>query len=220
VSYMIGILFNKEGSLTDFYNLSCIKIYDKKDNFEVVKTIENVDLDTSNISSFRSCLNELLNQLKECKVLVGTVVTGIPFYFFNQNGIEICEAEDFSEKLLEQIHQDYILLPLKQKSEMNDSEGQALAEKAFSIPTEPTAVNDAGEYFLDFIEVQKYRPEISSKKALIPFFYNTLFQKLTIVCSHVMPWLDVFLEQRNLICDIKHEKSKYILVITHKICRE
>lgn len=217
---MIGILFNKEGGLTDFYNLNHIKIYDKKDSFEAVKIIENINLDTSNLALFRSCLNELLNQLKECKVLVGTVVIGIPFYFFNQNGIEICEAEFFSEKLLEQIYEDYILLPLEQKSKMNDNEGQALGEKALGIPTEPTAVNDEGEYFLDFIELQKYRPDISSKKALIPFFYNTLFQKLTIVCSHVMPWLDVFLEQRNLICDIKHEKNKYILEITHKICRE
>lgn len=214
---MIGILFNKDGKLTDFYNLSSIKIYDKKDNFEIINTIVTSSLDTSNIASFRSGLKDLLERLGECKVLVGTVITGIPYYFFNQFGINLCEAEDFSEELLEQLYQDYILLPKKEESE--DNGGKTL-EAVGEIPIEPTAVNEAGEYFFDFIKVQKYRPEISSKKALIPFFYNTLFQKLTIVCSHVFPWMDVFLEQRNLTCNIIHEKGKYILEITHKVCRE
>ncbi|MGE4214974.1 MAG: Fe-only nitrogenase accessory AnfO family protein [Anaerotignaceae bacterium] len=211
---MIGILFNKEGRLTDFYNLDCIKIYDKKEGFKVVKTIENLTLDTSNLSLFRNGLAQLFNSLGKCKVLVGSVITGIPFYFFNQNGIDVCEAETFSEELLEQLYQDYVLLQLDEKND-----GQVKEEKAV-IPIEPTAVNSEGEYFLDFIKLQKYRPEISSKKALIPFFYNTLFQKLTIVCSHVFPWMDIFLEQRNLISNVKREEGKFIIEITHKVCKE
>lgn len=206
---MIGILFNKEGSLTDFYNVYCIKIYDKKETFQVVKTIENLTLDTANLFLLRSGLTQLLNQLEECKVLVGSVITGIPFYFFNQNGINVCEAEAFSEELLEQIYQDYVII---------SAEEQAKEEKVL-MPIEPMPVNSDGEYFLDFIELQKSRPEISSKKALLPFFYNTLFQKLTIVCSHVMPWLENFLQQRNLIYSVKRENGKFILEITHSVCK-
>lgn len=206
---MIGILFNKEGSLTDFYNVHCIKIYDKKETFKVVKTIENLTLDTSSLSSFRNGLTQLLSKLRECKVLVGSVITGIPFYFFNQNGINVCEAEIFSQELLEQLYQDYVVF---------SAEEQVKEEKVF-MPIEPIPVNSDGEYFLDFIELQKSRPEISSKKALIPFFYNTLFKKLTIVCSHVMPWLESFLQQRSLEYSIKREGGKFILEITHSVCK-
>lgn len=210
---MIGILFNKEGSLTDFYNVHCIKIYEKKETFQVVKTIENFTLDTASLSSFRSGLTQLLNELKECKVLVGSVITGIPFYFFNQNGINVCEAEVFSQELLEQLHQDYVIFSADEKTETQGKEEKAI------MPIEPMPVNSDGEYFLDFVELQKNRPEISSKKALLPFFYNTLFQKLTIVCSHVMPWLESFLQQRNLIYNIKREDGKFILEITHNVCK-
>ncbi|MEA5083335.1 MAG: Fe-only nitrogenase accessory AnfO family protein [Lachnospiraceae bacterium] len=211
---MIGILFNEEGSLTDFYNVHCIKIYDKKENFQVVKTIENFTLDTANLSAFRGGLSQILNELKECKVLVGSVITGIPFYFFNQNGISVCEAEAFSQELLEQLYQDYVLISPEEKNDKQVNEEKVI------MPIEPMPVNSDGEYFLDFVELQKNRPEISSKKALLPFFYNTLFQKLTIVCSHVMPWLEGFLQQRNLIYNVKREDGKFILEITHKVCKD
>ena len=84
----------------------------------------------------------------------------------------------------------------------------------------PVSVDHEGNYFLDFLKLQKYHPELTSKKVLLPFFATELFQTITIICSHKMPWLDVVLEQKQLECTQKRENGAYTLLISHKICKE
>lgn len=202
---MIGVLFDKKGELTNFDNLYKIVVYGKDKSYKIVKEIDQLELQTNDIKLFRKSLSELLEKLQDCRIILGNQIIGIPFYFFDKNGFEICEAEKFSEEVLNEIYKDYIekVQEIKVNELVNDK---------------PIKLDEAGNYFLDLIKLQNSRPDISSKKALIPFLNHELFQTITIFASHVMPWLDVFLEQTNLKMTTERENGKYIIIIYHKIC--
>ena len=216
---MIVVLFDANNNLTDFSNLNLIKIYKKEDGeFKVVREIPNIAVDTSDIKSSREFLTKLIEEFGESKIIVGSQITGIPYHFFAKEGFEIFEAEKFSEELLEQIHEDYIENP---KSELGSDEDDLEKEEVAKTPISPVAINEEGDYFLDFARTQKYRPEITSKKALLPFLSNELYQSLIIVCNHIMPWLEnYFAENKNIEYSSKRENGVYTIIITHKVCSE
>ena len=216
---MIVVLFDANNDLTDFYNLSCIRIYEKKDGeFKVVNEISNILVDTSNIKESREFLTKLSKEFGVSKIIVGSQITGIPYHFLAKEGFEIFEAKKFSDELLEQIHEDYIAHP---KSELDSEENELEKEEIAKTPIAPVAINEEGDYFLDFARVQKYRPEITSKKALLPFLSNELFQSLIIVCNHIMPWLEnYFVQNKNIEYSSKRENGVYTIIITHKVCSD
>jgi len=216
---MIVVLFDANNNLTDFSNLNLIKIYKKEDGeFKVVREIPNIAVDTSDIKSSREFLTKLVEEFGESKFIIGSQITGIPYHFFAKEGFEIFEAEKFSEELLEQIHEDYIENP---KSEFGSDEDDLEKEEVAKTPISPVAINEEGDYFLDFARTQKYRPEITSKKALLPFLSNELYQSLIIVCNHIMPWLEnYFAENKNIEYSSKRENGVYTIIITHKVCSE
>jgi len=216
---MIVVLFDANDNLADFYNLKLIKIYEKKDGeFKVIREIPNISVDTSDIKSSREFLTKLIEEFGESKIIVGSQITGIPYHFFAKEGFEIFEAEKFSEELLEQIHEDYIEHP---KSELESEENELENVEVANTPIAPYAMNEEGDYFLDFARVQKYRPEITSKKALLPFLSNELYQSLIIICNHIMPWLEnYFAENKNIEFVSKRENGVYTIIITHKVCTD
>ena len=216
---MIVVLFDVNNNLTDFYNLKLIKIYEKKDDeFKVIREIPNISADISDIKSSREFLTKLIEEFGKSKIIVGSQITGIPYHFFAKEGFEIFEAEKFSEELLEQIHEDYIEHP---KSELGSEEKELENMEVANTPIAPYSISEEGDYFLDFARVQKYRPEITSKKALLPFLSNELYQSLIIVCNHIMPWLEnYFAENKNIEFVTKRENGVYTIIITHKVCTD
>lgn len=209
---MIAVLFNKEGLLANFYNVEKFVIYSKSDSFDIIKVIKDFKIEKNDINLFRKSLEDLLEKLGDCRILLGNQIIGVPFYFFDQKGFKVCEADLFSEVVIQEIHKDYI-----EKANKNEND-EKLKMKNEKIPLAPFPLDEAGNYFFDFIKLQKYRPDISSKKVLIPFFTTELFQTITIYASHIMPWLDTFLKQSNLGMTTEREGGKYIIIIYHKVC--
>lgn len=209
---MIIVLFDENEKLADFYTLRKIKIFKKKDShFKLIKELDDVNSVTSDMLSFRKYLENLVKEFGNSKIIVGSQITGVPFHFFVKQGYEICEAEEFSNELLDQIQEDYIEQKNNQKSTTNQ-EVEKL--EIANTPVTPVAIDENGNYFLDFIRIQKYRPEISSKKAILPFL-STDFKTLTIQCSHVMPWLENYFNQnKTLKYSYKRENGIYTILIS------
>jgi hypothetical protein len=93
----------------------------------------------------------------------------------------ICEAEELSEQLFEDITFDYDNIQI---------EKNYIKQAPLYYPTEPIETREKGIYELDMKKLQESHPEISSKMAIIPFLNNVKFYSLTIYCNHVMPWFD------------------------------
>jgi hypothetical protein len=202
----IGVILGEKGVISNLFQMTQIDIYQLEDDWKVIRT-HVLHLQTSTTLALRQSLKELVNQLANCKILVGTTIVGIPYHFLNKEGFVLCEAKLLNRKLLDQIFVDYCV----EKVAVPDK----IVEK---VPIYPQPVDNDGNFYLDFIKVQRYHSGISSKKALLPFLSHELFQTLTISCSHVMPWLEYTILERGLEMSFKREDGKYIVVITHNLC--
>lgn len=207
---MIIVLLDKDDQLTDFYSLDSIRTYKKKDGeFKIIKESKHIHKDITGIKSFRNYLDQLMDEFSESKLIIGSQITGVAFHYFVKAGFEICEADQLNEKLLEQVYQDYIKNPFKKQEESEKIPQQ-------DTPIVPNELDKEGNYFLDFIRIQKNRPDISSKKALLPFLSQQAFNTLTVECSHIMPWLEDYIKlNHHLQYDYKREHGMYTVVISH-----
>lgn len=205
----IAVLFDEQNQITDFLSVHHITVYEKKNTWMEIKTLSDLRISAGSGGSVRAALDNAVGRLEDCKVIVGSLIVGIPYYILDKNGFIVCEAQQFSEELLEQICTDY----LEEVPEVRE-------EEQVNIPKKPVPVDNEGNYFFDFASVQKAYPEISSKKALLPFFSNELFQSITIICTHIMPWLDTYIVERNLKMESNRESGLTTLIISHKSCKD
>lgn len=205
----IAVFFDKDHKLATMSNIDKIVIYEKKEKWEVVHLIQEMNLKLNNLSSMRNYIVRIAECLGDCKYVVGAEILGIAYHLLGNYGIEMLEAESFSESLLDQIVEDYIL-------NENTAKGADVGEN--SVPKEPYSVEEDGKYFLDVTLLNKHHPEISTKKALIPFLDQMNFYELTVVCYHVMPWLDVELPKRGLSYEAENIDGKCKVSIYKKVC--
>lgn len=103
-------------------------------------------------------------------------------------GFAIFEVERFTTEIL-----DTILWDTK-RNYAEEEEPQSIS---------PAETDVAGMYFLDLISLQIQNPDISSKMALQPFLSNTPFLQLTIVCSHLPPWIEKFIAGKGFNLETK-----------------
>ncbi len=208
----IAVLLDEEGHLSSFMESSVVHIYEKTSVWQVIQRIQIQDIADKRENDIGKFTLALIENLKCCKVIVGTLILGVPYYLLVRASFEVCEAASFSTLLLEQIYEDYCKL-----SEATNSEDKDVVQ-AVKISNLPIPIDEAGNFFIDMIAVQKAYPKMSSKKILLPFFSDTLFNSLSIKCSHVMPWLENYLEQRGLVTYIIRQQGSYTVRITHKLC--
>lgn len=203
----IAVLLDKENQITDFFNMYWIVIYMKGEKWQIQKIISFNEEKINRGERIRAFTEEVIKVLQGYHLVVGKLITGMPYYLLTKAGYEVLEAETLSTKLLEQINQDY-------NREKEDSEREITKE----IPKKPVLIDDTGHYFLDIIALQKAYPTISTKKALLPFFINKSYQSITLVCNHMMPWLEHFVEEHQLEVSIKRGEGKCIVKISGKLC--
>ena len=74
--------------------------------------------------------------------------------------------------------------------------------------------------YLDYLLLEIKHPEITTKKAMLPFFDSTPFFSLTVRLSHLPPWLEVGSYAEKY--DISRKKTDDALLVTikNKVCKE
>ena len=207
---MIAVLLDENEKLTDFFGIKKIFIYKKKKKFKVVNKIDNIRINATGMDKFKDGLKELEKYFNGTIVILGKQITGIPFYYFDKMGFKLCEAEELTMEVLEIIYEDYCEISVYEIQD--EKRNPEIAE----VPVRPVETDEKGNYYFDFLKLQKYKPEISSKRALIPFFYNDNFDSLTIICSHIMPWLDLFMKERGLESKVIRGDGKYMVIVSHR----
>jgi hypothetical protein len=199
----IAVLQDDEGKLANLNDVVKISIFEETKGltpiyeFRIPKVIKT----TKGLRDFSESLS---NKLGDCKILLGSLMTGIFFQTMTKKGFTLLEAKSYDLTLLEVIFADH-----KNKQENQE-------EILIEVPKKPEPVDQEGNFFLDLYQLQKRHPEISSKKAILPFLSHELFISLTLMCSHVMPWLEPFCEEHNLTYSTKREGRVYRIDITHR----
>lgn len=235
----IGVLLDEENRLTSFAEISKIAIYKKKvHGWEVNEWIEDIfqkNLTTpcesliNPVIEIKERIRLLIPRLKDCRILLGTIIIGVPFRVLDQHNITMCEAEEYSEivfnEIIEDMKQKIMDLEKEDKKDTHSLAKdfhsgyiQLEGEKYF----EPIPMNKEGIYYLDLCQLQKDHPEVSSKKAIIPFLKDNkkVFYELQILCNHEMPWLNTELMKYGLVYHVKvKEDNKILVVIEHSVCK-
>lgn len=130
----------------------------------------------------RTGIQDLIERLGDCRVIIGRKITGMPYYIFDRKGFHIFEADSpVSSELLDAIQRELNHAATERKEQ--DSDVQKIHKTPYSL-------NNDGIYYLNLIELQQAFPDISSKKALRQFLLETSFSELHLVCSHIPPWLN------------------------------
>jgi len=202
----IAVTFRGKNDFVSLAQADTLMVFEKRKNtWTPRKEIPyQINLST-NLQEIRNQVRNLITKLDDCKIIVSQSITGLVYNVFDRMGFYIFEVPAFQTTILDEILTDI----------NNNMES---IERNEAIPTTPIETVD-GIYFLDLIQLQTNRPDISSKKALQPFLHNTPFIKLDMLCSHLPPWLENTEYKNDFDIVSKKSGSAVLVTITKKICK-
>ena len=204
------VMKDNEDRITDFFHVQKLTIYEKILQWEPIGAIQIMNAQNMTRSQVEKLAEMISRTIKnqDSELLIGTSIVGLPYQILNKNGIIMCEADEVSQRLFDEIYDDFYNNFALDDQEIPD------------ILPYPVLIAEDGFYFFDFDKAMKAYPNLSSKKMLIPFLEQELYTCLTIRCSHIMPWLEYYMEQHGLSMDSKREDGVYTVNITHGLCKE
>jgi len=170
----IAVITNNEGEISSFTEGKCINVFEKDLNWRVANEISLKNDEHKGIKELRGYYNKIASELNDCKIIIVTKAIGIPYSVFY--------GEDFSVWELEGnplVHLDNVI-------EMEKSHEEEL--KRLNEEENVQEIRE-GHYVVDLGKLEITKPELSSKKIIIPFMEKTKFQILEVHCCHVPPWL-------------------------------
>jgi hypothetical protein len=197
----IAVYTKADGTLGDYFECKKIDIYKKKE--QEWSKISSISMDYSNIAEpclIRDHTCEILEQITDCKVIVGGCLTGLPFHIFDKKCFQIFDVNNVENETFDGI-----------MSEIQDNDYNARMQRDMIQSAQPVETHISGNYHLDLIGLMKSCPDVTSKKALMDFIKYKPFMELTLRCSHIPPWL----ESMNLdIKKIKDQNGDIVALIT------
>jgi hypothetical protein len=114
---------------------------------------------------------------RDAKILIGRAVSGMAYQIFDRMSFHVVEADHCISLLLDRI-----------RSKIEEAERKE-DESATQKNARPQETKIPGQYFLNLTVLQQRAPDVSSKMALPPLFDSTPFDRLTVLCQHLPPWL-------------------------------
>ncbi len=196
----IAVFIDEKGQISSFTEGKCIKIFTKeRERWQTKKEIllEKQDVQRGTREVREEYMN-LVRQIDDCKIVIVTKASGIPYSVFYAEDFSVWELEGDPMKFL-----DEIIIKEKEEEEREDEE-EEFAKK----------IGD-GHYFIDLMELELLNPEMSSKKAIIPYLKENDVRKIEIHCCHVPPWLIKEKDMGAIKLDIKKIKENDFNVTIH-----
>lgn len=203
----MAVFLDEQNNFSDFSSMRFIQTYtlnslhDKWEATDKLPFSPDFNLSPSEI---RRQLKLTAEDLKPCRVIITRDIKGLAYQVFDQSGFIICESDEFDLSLLSYIRSDLLE---KQKEDLVSE---------LESPTAPIPTDIPGHFFIDLDKLQKDRPDISSKKALLPFFEQKDFEVLDVLCEHFPPWFTDRLPKMNLTFTVIEDKNKLTHVVIEK----
>ncbi|WMJ88820.1 Fe-only nitrogenase accessory AnfO family protein [Anaerocolumna sp. MB42-C2] len=207
----IALAVGSDKKLAGYYAIREVFIYEKQKEWSIVDRFPILpEPNMVTAAAVREKAEKVAKDIldRNCNNIVGKEIIGIPYHTLCRAGLEVFEADNISNQLLDEIYADFLMIKDKRPEEIE------------MVPPAPIPTDDEGNYFFDFTKAIKCHPELSSKKMLIPFLTNDLFFSLLIRCEHVMPWLDEFVKSHGLNMESKRENGVSHILLTHKSCKK
>ncbi len=200
----IAVVLDGSSQVSTLSEGSSVAIFEKNTDFwEITREIPVDFSRAGDMRAVREEINSLAGQLQSCKIIAGKKISGIIYNVFDRLGFSIFEIDAVSPPILDSISRDI-------EEEKNKTAVSAL-------PESPVETDIPGYYYLDLIALQSQNPGLSSKKALRPFLAEKPFISLTLLCSHLPPWLE---SEPHLSVSTVLSEGKVTATILKKVCKE
>lgn len=169
----IGVFVNEQNNTSSFEDAKYIRIFEQKGEWKIKKEILiNRTSNEKGLNGIREEYKNLVKQMDECKIIVVTKAFGIPYSVFYMEDFSVWELEGNPMEYLDEI--------LKREREQEETEAKDV-EVGKKI--------NEGYYLIDLQELELTKPEMSSKKAIIPYLQREEVEIIEVRCCHVPPWL-------------------------------
>lgn len=208
----IAVVLDESGQTSTLYDYCAIKVYIKEK--EEWKVTSETSLQSNKILDsklIRESVKNIVESLKQCRVIVAKEVSGIPHTVLDMAGFKIFEVEGEPEEFLDPVLEILEQQEVEKLSSINEND----------IKVEPVPLNKEGCYYINLKEIQKSKPGVTSKGALLPFLRNATFYELEVICSHMPPWMESELKRLHMGVDIrKNGSDEYKITIYRKTCND
>jgi hypothetical protein len=172
----IAVFFHRDsGELRPFFDCDALDIYERAARgWRVLRSL-TLCFPPGGMRETRARLRVLADEMRGCAAVAGAKLSGLPYAALDLAGYAIFSLDSLSDAALDGIAADL--------------SAAADAPKASAYAPQPSGA--PGEFFLDLAALQLEHPEITSKMAMKPFIDGGAFTKLTLICRHVPPWIEL-----------------------------
>lgn len=170
----IAVFLEEKDIISSFEDAKYVKIFTKDNYLWKARKVILINRTSCSrgINEIRKEYQNLLEQIDDCKIVVVTKAFGIPYSVFYMEDFSVWELEGNPMDFL-----DEIIVSENEKEELDKQEVE-IAKKI-----------EEGYYFVDLQELELTNPEMTSKKAIIPYLQKEEVKKIEVSCCHVPPWL-------------------------------
>ncbi|SHO52175.1 Fe-only nitrogenase accessory AnfO family protein [Anaerocolumna xylanovorans] len=198
-----AVFYDKDKKMAEFYQCSGYSIFGlEQDELKEIGEAVFEPVAPSSPAAIRARVNELIAGLGDCKTAAFGNISGIPYSAFDMAGFCIFQLGDNTREGIKGLLKD--LQQFKEKQ-----------SKASQAKVAPEETDVEGVYRFDLIKAQEANPELSSKKALLPFFELTPFMELELTCAHIPPWLE---RDERFLIRVEKAVAGQLVLITHRQC--
>lgn len=189
--YEIGVFLEEKDVISSFEEAKYVNIFVKDKHLWKSKKVIliNRSSDKKGINEIRQEYKNIVEQMDDCKIIIVKKAFGIPYSVFYMEDFSIWELEGNPLDFLDEVVQGEI-----EQEELQNQE-QQVGKKI-----------GKGHYFIDLQELELTNPEISSKKAIIPYMKQEDVKKIDVHCCHVPPWLIRERDSGNIKMEIEEVK--------------
>lgn len=198
----VAVIANDSGETTFVQQFGKIIIYEKHEEQWISKREIEYTVDIfKGTKGIRESLQEIVKYLGDCRVIVGSEVSGVFYNILDMENFKIWEFNGNIEDFF-----DYIIANSNEQIDICNTENNEVSE--------PIGTGEEGCYYLDLIKLQVNKASVSSKQALLPFLKVGNFKKLSVVCKHVPPWLEGTIRSMKMKMDIEKKQKEYEVTIS------
>jgi Fe-only nitrogenase accessory protein AnfO len=207
----IAVLVDENSIAVPYSDGGIIELYAfAGNNWQCIKAASLEEDEGTNVAEVRARVNAVMAIIGDCKVFMVETMKSLNVGIFDSYGIAVWNHKGVPMEVF-----DFV----KEQEENKIHKIRSCCDKPSCLSTcSPSTIESIqppsqiiienigdGCYKIDLAKTMKSNPSLNSKQILIPFFQNTEFQKLEIICEHVPKWFEN--EFGSLKLQVKVEES-------------
>jgi Fe-only nitrogenase accessory protein AnfO len=160
--------------------------------------------DADGLSGLRRKMAELVTFLGTCRSFVAASASGAAFFELEKARCQVWEITGMPDEFLATVW--------REANEEQDASAPVTPCAGIPAPVETSP----GIFAISIRDIQRKRPEVSSKQVLQQFIRRGGFTELAITCDHLPPWIEVEAERLGISIETEHRAPHEVTVLLRK----